>query len=58
MVPVIWLVVLAIQDCVVVETTGVTTRGFKIWSMVVSVENMKLLATGFAWMLGETVTTE
>ena len=30
MVPVIWLVVLAIQDCVVVETTGVTTRGFKM----------------------------
>jgi hypothetical protein len=55
MVPVVSVAVLAIQLCVVVAAA---TSGDVGCLMVVSVENMKLFATGFIAILGKTMTSD
>ena len=57
-VPVAWLVIVATQLCGVSVATAVAARGVKVWWTTVSVVNVKLFATGFAWLVGKTTMWE
>ena len=56
MVPVVCVVVLAIQLCVAVEAVAAATTGIMVWLTVVSVEKTKLPARGFICGPGEAMT--